>query len=178
MKLIYLSLGSNLGDREQALREAIRLLEAPDLRVLRVSSIYETEPQEVRGQPWFLNLVAEAETSLLPRQLLARVRKIERELGRKRQAAKGPRTIDIDILLYGNFVIETGELTAPHPRMANRRFVLEPMCELAPELRHPVLRRTMRELLGGTLGQVVRKTTFTAEPLSARSIRGSGPLKP
>lgn len=162
MKLVYLSLGANLGDREQGLRGAVRLLQAPDLRVLRVSSIYETEPQDFRSQPWFLNLVAEAETSLLPRQLLSRIQKIERELGRRRTAPKGPRTIDIDILLYGQFVIETGELTVPHPRMANRRFVLEPMCELAPDLRHPVLRCTMRELWSGTLEQVVRKTTLKA----------------
>ena len=157
MKLAYLSLGSNVGDRQRFIEEAIRRLGSPDLKILRESSIYETEPRDVRNQPWFLNLVVEAETSLLPRLLLARVRRIERELGRKRVVAKGPRTIDIDILLYGNFVIGSTDLTVPHPRMAERRFVLEPLCELAPELRHPVLRRTMRELLGGTLGQVVRR---------------------
>jgi len=178
LKRIYLSLGSNLGDREQGLQAAIRLLESPDLPVLRVSSIYETEPQDFGGQPWFLNLVVEAETSLLPRQLLARVRKIERELGRRRLVVKGPRTIDIDILLYGNFVIETAELTVPHPRMPDRRFVLEPMCELAPELRHPVLRRTIRELLGGTLGQVVRKRTLTTESLRTQRITESGQPEP
>lgn len=153
MKTVYLSLGSNVGDREQALRGAIRLLDGADLRVLRVSSVYESEPREVRSQPWFLNLVVEAETSLFPRQLLTRIQKIELQLGRRRLAAKGPRTIDIDILLYGNFVIETAELKAPHPRMADRRFVLAPMAELAPELRHPVLRRTMAELLGAVRGQ-------------------------
>ena len=157
MKTAYLSLGSNSGDRGTALQEAIRLLDAPDLQVRRVSSIWETEPQERRDQPWFLNLVLEAETSLMPRQLLARVQKIERRLGRKRLAPKGPRTIDIDILLYGKFVIESPELVVPHLKLAERRFVLEPMCELAPELRHPVLRRTMRELLAGTLGQAVRR---------------------
>lgn len=157
MKLAYLSLGSNVGDRQRFIEEAIRRLGSPDLKVLRVSSIYETEPRDVRNQPWFLNLVVEAETSLLPRLLLARVRRIERELGRKRAVSKGPRTIDVDILLYGHFVIGSTDLTVPHPRMAERRFVLEPLCELAPELRHPVLRRTMRELLGGTLGQVVRR---------------------
>jgi 2-amino-4-hydroxy-6-hydroxymethyldihydropteridine diphosphokinase len=157
LKLAYLSLGSNVGDRQRFIEEAIRRLGSPDLKVLRVSSIYETEPRDVRNQPWFLNLVVEAETSLLPRLLLARVRRIERELGRKRAVSKGPRTIDVDILLYGHFVIGSTDLTVPHPRMAERRFVLEPLCELAPELRHPVLRRTMRELLGGTLGQVVRR---------------------
>ena len=157
MKTAYLSLGSNSGDRGTALREAISLLHAPDLQVRRVSSIWETEPQERRDQPWFLNLVLEAETSLMPRQLLARVQKIERRLGRKRLSPKGPRTIDIDILLYGKFVIESQELVVPHLKLAERRFVLEPMCELAPDLRHPVLRRTMRELLAGTLGQAVRR---------------------
>ncbi len=157
MKTVYLSLGSNLGDRERNLREAIRMLGEAGVRALRVSSLYETEPVDVRDQPWFLNLVVEAETELFPKQLLARIRKIEFELGRKRVRPKGPRTADIDILLYGDSVIETGELTVPHPRLAERRFVLEPLAELAPELRHPVTRRTMRELLAGTAGQAVRK---------------------
>ncbi|MGC9972955.1 MAG: 2-amino-4-hydroxy-6-hydroxymethyldihydropteridine diphosphokinase [Bryobacteraceae bacterium] len=157
MKAIYLSLGSNLGDREGHLREAIALLGAEGLRVLRVSSLYETEPMEVRGQPWFLNLVVEAETDLFPRQVLARIRKIELGLGRKRGRPKGPRTIDIDILLFGESVIETTDLTVPHPRLAERRFVLEPLVELVPELRHPVNRRTMRELLAATADQVVKR---------------------
>ncbi len=156
MKCVYLSLGSNLGDREWALREALRLLRAPDLRVARVSPVYETEPQDVRGQPWFLNLVAEIETDLFPRQLLARIQKIEKQLGRKRGVPKGPRTLDIDILLFGNSVIDAPDLVVPHPRMTERRFVLEPLAQLAPELRHPVLRRTVSELLGGVSGQAVR----------------------
>ena len=150
MKLAYLSLGSNMGRRESTLAEALRLLAAPDLRVVRVSPVYETEPMELRDQPWFLNLVAEIETDLFPRQLLARTQKIEKELGRKRKVSKGPRTIDIDILLYGSFVIDTPDLPVPHPRMAERRFVLEPLAQLAPELRHPVLRRTVSELLART----------------------------
>jgi 2-amino-4-hydroxy-6-hydroxymethyldihydropteridine diphosphokinase len=157
MKTIYLSLGSNLGDREGHLREAIALVGAEGLRVLRVSSLYETEPMEVRDQPWFLNLVVEAETDLFPKQVLARIRKIELGLGRRRGRPKGPRTIDIDILLYGESVIETTELIVPHPRLAERRFVLEPLVELVPELRHPVNRRTMRELLAATAGQVVKR---------------------
>jgi 2-amino-4-hydroxy-6-hydroxymethyldihydropteridine diphosphokinase len=119
--------------------------------------LYETEPMEVRGQPWFLNLVVEAETDLFPRQVLARIRKIELGLGRKRGRPKGPRTIDIDILLFGESVIETTDLTVPHPRLAERRFVLEPLVELVPELRHPVNRRTMRELLAATADQVVKR---------------------
>ena len=156
-KTAYLSLGSNLGDRERHLRGALALLDEPGLHVLRVSSFYETEPMEAPAQSWFLNAVAEVETDLFPRQLLARIQKIERQLGRKRLTPKGPRTIDVDILLYGAAVIETVELQVPHPRMAGRRFVLEPLAELAPELRHPVTRRTVREMLGAVAGQQVRR---------------------
>lgn len=157
MKIVYLSLGSNLGNRAEILCQAIHRLEAPDLHVRRVSSVYETEPQDFKDQPWFLNLVVEAETSLFPMQLLGRIRRIELSLGRRRLAPKGPRAIDIDLLLYGSFVIETLELAVPHLRMAERRFVLEPLAELAPDLRHPVLRRTMRELLAATMHQTVRR---------------------
>jgi 2-amino-4-hydroxy-6-hydroxymethyldihydropteridine diphosphokinase len=158
-----------MGRRESMLAEALRLLAAPDLRVVRVSPVYETEPMELRDQPWFLNLVAEIETDLFPRQLLARTEKVEKEMGRQRKVLKGPRTIDIDILLYGSFVIDTPDLQVPHPRMAERRFVLEPLAQLAPELRHPVLRRTVAELLAAIRGQVVRKKPGT---------RRAGPTKP
>jgi 2-amino-4-hydroxy-6-hydroxymethyldihydropteridine diphosphokinase len=157
MKTIFLSLGSNLGDREQNLREALARLGAVGVRILRVSSVYETEPLEVREQPWFLNVVAEAETGLFPKQLLARIRKIEAGMGRKRLRPKGPRTIDIDIVLYGGSVISTNELTVPHPRLEERRFVLEPLVELSPDLRHPVTRRPLRELLAAAAAQAVRK---------------------
>ena len=147
MRLVYLSLGSNIGDREANLRAALERLPRPGLGLLRVSPIYETEPLDYTDQRWFLNLVAEAETSLLPMQLLAHTAKIERELGRVRTVAKGPRTIDIDILLYGNAVVRTVRLEVPHPRMAERRFVLAPLSDLAPDLRHPVSRSTVREML-------------------------------
>lgn len=158
MKIVYLSLGSNIGDREKALRDAIEQLQSKEFRVKRLSSVYETSPLDVRNQPWFLNMVVEAESDLLPMQLLTRVQNVERKMGRKRIVAKGPRNIDIDILLHGSAVMNTTRLQIPHPRMPERRFVLEPLAELAAELRHPVTRRTVREMLAATTGQTVRKT--------------------
>lgn len=153
----YLSLGSNLGDRRGYLREAVRRLTTPELVIRRLSSLYETEPQDLPDQPWFLNLVAEIDTSLPPRDLLAHLHAIETCLGRVRHTASGPRTVDIDILLYGDAVVDSPELTLPHPRMAARRFVLEPLAELVPELCHPTLDRTIRELLEEVRGQSVQK---------------------
>lgn len=158
MKTAYLSLGSNLGDREARLREAIQRLEAGDVHIVRRSPVYETEPQDLRDQPWFLNLVVEVETALSPIQLLARIQKIERALGRQRLRPGGPRSIDIDILLYGNSVIRTPQLEIPHPRLAQRRFVLEPLAGIAPDLRHPVTGRTVLAMLPETQGQRVRST--------------------
>jgi 2-amino-4-hydroxy-6-hydroxymethyldihydropteridine diphosphokinase len=156
LKTAHLSLGSNLEDRAGNLRLALKALASPEIVIKRTSSLYETEPQDLRHQPWFLNLVVEIETTLFPLQLLGRIQRIERELGRQRVVAKGPRTIDIDIILFGRFVIDTPELQVPHPRMTGRRFVLEPLAELAPELRHPVTRSTVREMLAATTSQVVR----------------------
>ncbi|HMD48664.1 MAG TPA: 2-amino-4-hydroxy-6-hydroxymethyldihydropteridine diphosphokinase, partial [Bryobacteraceae bacterium] len=129
MKTVYLSLGSNLGDREARLREAVARLDAAEVQVLRRSPVYETEPQDVKDRGWFLNAVIEAETELFPMQLLGRTQKIERELGRLRLKPGGPRTIDIDILLYGHAVVHTPQLEIPHPRMTSRRFVLEPLAQ-------------------------------------------------
>jgi 2-amino-4-hydroxy-6-hydroxymethyldihydropteridine diphosphokinase len=157
LKTVYIALGSNVGDRAENLRLAKEQLEAPDLRVLRASSIYETAPRDVEDQPWFLNQVLECETDLFPRQLLTRLQKIERAMGRKPRMAKGPREIDLDILLYGDAVVKAPELEVPHPRLAERRFVLEPLAELAPEKRHPGTRRTVREMLGKVTSQVVKK---------------------
>ncbi len=156
MKLTYLSLGSNIGDREANLHAAIECLAAPALRVLRISPIYETEPVDYADQRWFLNLAVEAETSLFPLQLLARVQKVERVLGRVRTVPKGPRTIDIDILFYGAAVMHGGQLEIPHPRMCDRRFVLVPLNDLAPDLRHPVSRKTVAEMLRAAPSAVVR----------------------
>ena len=154
----YLSLGSNLGDRVANLRACItRLVSAG--RVTNVSSLYETEPMELREQPWFVNCVVELETQLGPQELLAAIQKVEAELGRTREIPKGPRTIDIDILLIDSVVIEEPDLQVPHPTMHKRRFVLEPLAEIAPELWHPVLKKAARELLQdlGSENQVVRR---------------------
>jgi 2-amino-4-hydroxy-6-hydroxymethyldihydropteridine diphosphokinase len=157
MKTAYLGLGSNLGDRAANLAEAIGHLSDGRVRVTRKSSVWETEPRDVPDQPWFLNQVIEVETDLFPRQLFQRIQRIEREMGRLKRIPKGPRLIDIDILLYGNAVVKSPELEIPHPRMAERRFVLAPLAELAPELRHPVLNRTVRELSAEVAGQSARK---------------------
>ena len=145
-KIVYLSLGSNLGDRQVNLRNAIgRLLELGD--VLEVSSLYETEPVEFTDQPWFLNCAVAVHTDLIPREFLAGILSIERAMGRERTQPKGPRLIDIDILLFGAAHINTPQLTIPHPAMAERRFVLEPLAEIAPDVKVPLQKKTARELL-------------------------------
>jgi 2-amino-4-hydroxy-6-hydroxymethyldihydropteridine diphosphokinase len=157
MKTVYLSLGSNLGDRERNLEAALEKLGSRDFCISRVSSVYETEPVETNDQRWFLNLVVEAATDLFPMQLLWRIAKVEHALGRVRTVTNGPRTIDIDILFYSRAVIHSSVLEVPHPRMAQRRFVLAPLAELAPDLRHPVTRRTVREMLDTAPEQTVRR---------------------
>ncbi|HTX33950.1 MAG TPA: 2-amino-4-hydroxy-6-hydroxymethyldihydropteridine diphosphokinase [Bryobacteraceae bacterium] len=159
MATVYLSLGSNVGDRLANLRAALDRLAAPDLRVVRVSPVYETEPVDYTDQSWFLNLVTEAETDLPPTALLTRAQEIETALGRVRTVPKGPRTIDIDILLYGEAVVQSARLEIPHPRMHERRFVLMPLADLAPELRHPGRHRTVREMLDAAPAAVVRRLT-------------------
>jgi 2-amino-4-hydroxy-6-hydroxymethyldihydropteridine diphosphokinase len=172
--LAYLSLGSNVGDRENHLRDAITHLKVAG-EILSISSFYETEPVEVTNQDWFLNCAAVLETVLKPQRLLATLLQIEQEMGRHRTQMKGPRIIDLDILLFkdlgfkessggfsretlGDTIIDSVDLTLPHPAMHQRRFVLEPLAEIAPEARHPVLKKTARELLAALPpGQAVQK---------------------
>ena len=155
--ITYLSLGSNLGNREQNLEEAVRRASTLG-RVVAVSSFYATEPVEVTDQPWFLNCVLALETTAEPAQLMRELLRIEHEMGRQRLVKKGPRSIDIDILLFGNAVVNTPDLTIPHPEMTRRRFVLEPLAEIAPELLHPVSQKTVTRLLAELApGQRVQK---------------------
>jgi 2-amino-4-hydroxy-6-hydroxymethyldihydropteridine diphosphokinase len=166
LNLAYLSLGSNVGDRERQLRDAIARLEAA-ARVVSVSSFYETEPVEFADQAWFLNCAVVLETGATAEQLMAALLDIEQQMGRRRAQKKGPRIIDLDILMFtntstGDVVIDSPELTIPHPAMHQRRFVLEPLAEIAAEARHPVLKKTMRELLAALpAGQAVRKVQET-----------------
>jgi len=150
MKTAYISLGSNVGDREQQIAAAVQGLGARGVRITKQSSIYSTEPVDVETQNWFLNCVVEVETELMPRQLLKALQEIENELGRRRMVRRGPRLIDLDILLYGSSVIRTQDLEVPHPRLIRRRFMLVPLAEIAPTLRHPVENKTIEELLSDT----------------------------
>jgi len=144
--IAYLSLGANLGERERALLEAVRRLgELGEVR--KVSSFYETEPVEFTAQPWFLNCVVELETAKSAEELLAGLLAIERMMGRIRMQPKGPRTIDIDLLLCGDQRLDTPGVTVPHPAMHERRFVLAPLAEIAPDALHPVFMRSARDLL-------------------------------
>lgn len=160
--LAYLSLGSNVGDREAHLRDALARLGA-DGRVVAVSSFYETEPVEYTRQPWFLNCALALETSQTPRQLMTAILRIEGEMGRRRVQKKGPRLIDIDILVFVSTeaevtIMDSEELTIPHPAMHQRRFVLEPLAEIAPELLHPIFKKTISELRDALpAGQSVRR---------------------
>lgn len=148
-KTIYLALGSNQGDRAGHIERALAALSEAGVAVRRRSPLYETAPVGTTSGRWFLNGVVEAETTLMPLGLLRLIRRIERQLGRRPKAAPQPlgRTIDIDILLFGTSTVNLPELVIPHPRMAERRFVLEPLAALAPNLRHPVTSRTAAEML-------------------------------
>lgn len=149
--IAYLSLGANRGDRSAQIDRALDLLARSGVRIVKRSSLYETEPVGFGDQHWFLNCVVECETEFMPRQLLRAAQRIEREMGRRRDGTRNaPRPIDIDILFFGTAVMRTSELEIPHPRIAERRFVLAPLAEIAPSLRHPTLHLSAVELLAAT----------------------------
>ncbi len=163
MARAYLSLGSNLGDRNAMLEEALARLGASGrLTVVKRSSVYETEPVGFADQPWFYNLAAEVETALSPEELFQLTKEVEQEMMRTRKIRWGPRTIDIDILLYDDLELATDRLTIPHPEMTRRRFVLEPLHEVAPDLVLPDGRR-IEQVLRDVRGQDVRKVAWTTK---------------
>ena len=143
----FLALGSNLGDREAHLRDGLAELGRRGVRVVRSASVYSTEPKEVLSQPWFLNTAVEVETRLEPGDLMRVCLSVEQNHDRDRSTPKGPRTLDIDIILFGDRVVQTDELTIPHPRYAARRFVLEPLAEIASGVLDPLADRSIEALL-------------------------------
>jgi len=149
-EIVFLSLGSNVGDREKNVRVAIAALPELGVQIRKVSSIYETEPVDLLDQPWFLNCVVEGETNVPPPALLRELRELERRMGSKKPVARGPRLIDLDILVYGGQTIDSPELQVPHPRLHLRRFVLAPLAEIAPDLKHPSWSGTTAQLLATT----------------------------
>jgi 2-amino-4-hydroxy-6-hydroxymethyldihydropteridine diphosphokinase len=162
--IYFLSLGSNLGNKTKNLARAGRLLREGGVEVLAASSIYLTAPVDNTDQPWFVNQVLEVLSALDPPALLRLAKSVEKKLKRIPRDDKGPRTIDIDILFAGDTVLDTPELVIPHPRLAQRNFVLVPLCEIAPEIRHPVLGKTIRELASASADRasvIVQKRRHT-----------------
>lgn len=156
---VYLSLGSNLGDRRANLKQALSLL-SESVEIVKVSSVYDTEPVGVGEQPRFLNLVCRLNTDVGPMQLLSLIKGIEAGMGRDLSLRDAPRIIDIDIIFYGDTIIESPELVIPHPRMRERAFVLIPFAEIAPDVVHPISGERIRELtarVGGGRSGVVKK---------------------
>jgi 2-amino-4-hydroxy-6-hydroxymethyldihydropteridine diphosphokinase len=150
MVTVYIALGTNIGEREDNLRLALRHLPEVGVQIRRTSSVYETEPVDYLDQDWFLNTVLEGQTELDALALLRALRLIETQMGSRKAFAKGPRLIDLDVLLYGMETIDTPELQVPHPRMLERKFVLVPLAEIAPTLRHPSWRSGVVQLLAST----------------------------
>jgi 2-amino-4-hydroxy-6-hydroxymethyldihydropteridine diphosphokinase len=163
---VFIGLGSNLGDRRAFLARGLQSLADAGFGVAARSSLYLTEPVDAPPQDWFLNGVAAGHTGLSPADLLAACLEVERALGRERTVYHGPRTLDLDILIYGDLVSDDPQLSLPHPRLHERRFVLTPLCELAPDLNHPRLKRPLRDLLAECpdTSQVVRLTAEAGSP--------------
>jgi len=146
-KIIYLSLGTNLGERRENLKKALDQLEKEGVKILEKSKIYETAPMHVTNQPKFLNMAVKAECDCEAEELLKICKKIEKEMGRKKGLRYGPRIIDIDILFFGDEIVELENLIIPHSRIQERVFVLQPLCEIDPQIVHPVLGETVESLL-------------------------------
>ncbi len=152
MSIVYIGIGSNLGNREENCLRALALLSVRGIIIRKRSSLYETEPWGVEDQPKFINMAAEVETELGPGKLLETVKSVEEELGRKEGYRWRPRVIDLDILFYDNLVMDSPDLKIPHLLMHERKFVLRPLAEIAPDKVHPVLKKTIRELLSEIKG--------------------------
>ncbi len=159
---VYLGLGSNLGSREDNLKQALDLI-SHRIRLVKVSSIYDTAPIGDDNQPRFLNLVCEVTTTLPPAGLLAQLKGFELKLGRLPARVNGSRSIDIDILFYGDMVLDTPEVTIPHPRVAERCFVLEPLAEIAPDLVHPLTKKTVKQMRDKIAGSQDVRRVASAE---------------
>lgn len=147
MAIAYIGIGSNLGNRQENCLRAIELLQKKDIIVTKRSSLYETEPWGVKDQPRFINMAIEIDTSLEPKELLKILKNIEKELGREKSSKWGPRIIDLDILLFDDIILNEDNLKIPHPLMQERDFVLRPLCEIAPDIYHPLLKLSIYELM-------------------------------
>ena len=146
MAIAYISIGSNLGDREENCRQAIKLLKENGIAVKKQSSMYETEPWGIKDQPKFINMAVEAETDKKPEELLRVLKEIEKEIGRTETTKWGPRIIDLDILFYDDLILKIPGIEIPHPLLHEREFVLKPLCEITPDKKHPVTGKTVREM--------------------------------